>query len=291
MIFRFIRDHMNLFHVETMCRVLKVSRSGYYAWLNRPESKRKQQDKELLIEIKAIYKLSRKAYGSPRVHDALRARNINCGKKRVERLMRLEGIKSTHSNKYKATTNSAHSYPIADNILNRQFKATAPNQVWVTDITYIYTQEGWLYLAAILDIYSRKIVGWSMDKRMTSELVIQALEMAISRRKPPRGLIHHSDRGSQYASNTYQQHLFKHGFICSMNRKGNCWDNAVMESFFHTLKVELIHQTRYKTRFQARQDIFEYIEVFYNRFRTHSANGYMSPENYEKQRKAAKLAV
>lgn len=276
---------MGKFHVERMCRILKVSRSSYYAWQKRPISKRKQQDAEILKNIKSIYEENRKTYGSPRIHRKLHNKGIHCGKKRVERIMRDAGIRAIQSKKYKATTNSNHKLPVAENKLNRQFQANAPNQVWVADITYVSTQEGWLYLATILDIYSRKIVGWSMDKQMTQKLVAKALKMAIYQRKPSPGLIHHSDRGSQYASLIYQRLLNDYGIVCSMSRKGNCWDNAVMESFFHTLKTELIYHRNYVTRTQARRELFEYIEVFYNRIRVHSSIEYMSPDNYEKLQK------
>lgn len=267
--------------------MLEVSRKAYYAWSKKPLTARQIRDKELLVYIKKIYLMSRKTYGSPRVHDSLKKLGITCSKKRVERLMKDNGLISIHKNKFVITTNSKHNLPVAHNVLNRRFNAERPNQVWVADITYIPTREGWLYLAAIVDIYSRKVVGWAMDERMTSDLVIKALNMAIYQRRPGKGLIHHSDRGCQYASYLYQNTLQKHGIICSMSRKGNCWDNAVMESFFHTLKTELVNHRRYQLRSQAKREIFEYIEVFYNRFRSHSSIGYVSPEFYENQRKVA----
>lgn len=196
-------------------------------------------------------------------------------------------MRAIQKRKYKATTDSKHNLPVAGNYLNRDFHARNLNIAWASDITYIYTEEGWLYLAAIMDLYSRKIVGWAMRERLTKELVIEALDMALKQRRPGRGLIIHSDRGSQYASYAYQRMLWRNGIICSMSRRGDCWDNAVMESFFHTLKTELVYQRRYETRSQARRDIFEYLEVFYNRIRLHSSIGYTSPENYEKQRKVA----
>ncbi len=201
--------------------------------------------------------------------------------------MKEMGIRARHKRKYKATTDSNHSYPVAKNILQRDFTVYGPNQRWVSDITYIYTREGWLYLSTIMDLYSRKIVGWAMEQRLTQDLVIKALNMAVERRRPGRGLLLHSDRGSQYASGAYQRLLWHYGMICSMSRKGDCWDNAVMESFFHTLKVELVYHAAFETRAQARRSIFEYIEVFYNRIRIHSSIGYNSPEEYEKQRKVA----
>jgi transposase InsO family protein len=205
--------------------------------------------------------------------------------------MREQGLKARQKRKFKNTTDSNHDLPIKRNILNRQFKVSQPNKVWVSDITYIYTKEGWLYLAIIIDLYGRKVVGWSMNERITKELVLEALEMAINRRKPARGLIFHSDRGSQYASHEFQRMLWEHGFISSMSRKGNCWDNAVSESFFSTLKTELIYQNQYESRGEAKRDIFQYIEIFYNRFRLHSALGYKSPEEYENERKTPKLCV
>lgn len=270
-----------------MCHVLEISQKAYYAWLNRPINKRQQRDEELLVHIKEIYLMSRESYGSPRVHDGLKKRNINCSKKRVERLMKENNLVSIHKKTFINTTDSNHNFPVAYNVLNRQFYADGANKVWVADITYIPTREGWLYLAAILDIYSRKIVGWSMSDRITTELITDAFNMAICQRSPGIGLIHHSDRGCQYASNEFQEKLQKHGIICSMSRKGNCWDNAVMESFFHTLKTELVNRRRYQLRSQAKRDIFEYIEVFYNRLRSHSALGYVSPEFFEKQRNVA----
>lgn len=270
-----------------MCRVLGISRSGYYAWLKRPESSRQRRNRKLLKEIRKLYKVSRETYGSPRITRALNKKNITCGKNRVARLMRENNIVAKTRKKYKATTNSKHNYPVAENLLNQNFTAGSPNQVWVTDITYIPTDEGWLYLAAIEDLYHRKIVGWSMGSTMTRKLVLDALRQAVRRYRPSAGLIHHSDRGSQYASHEYQRALKDYKMITSMSRKGNCYDNACMESFFGTLKRELIHGIRFRTRAEARQAIFEYIEVFYNRIRLHSALGYMSPIEYEQTFKAA----
>jgi transposase InsO family protein len=222
------------------------------------------------------------SYGSPRIHRKLDKQGVHCGKKRVERLMREAGIQAIQKRKFKATTNSKHNLPVAENILNRNFTASSPNMSWTTDITYINTDEDWLYLAAVMDLCSKRIVGYSMQKYLTRELVIEAMNMAIANRRPGRGLLAHSDRGSQYASSDYQRLLWQHGFICSMSRKGNCWDNSPMESFFKTLKTELVYHRHYKSRSEAKLEIFEYIEVFYNRFRLHSAIGYESPEEYEK---------
>ena len=287
MIYRFIREHTDEFRVETMCRVLKVSRTAYYCSLIRPTSRRRIQDEVIKEQILQIYRKSRRIYGSPRIHRKLGKQGIHCGKKRVERLMKEAGIRSIQKRKFKVTTDSKHNLPVAENLLNRDFNASSTNTKWTSDITYVRTKEGWLYLAAIMDLCSRRIVGYSMQKYLSRELVIEALNMAIKSRRPGRGLILHSDRGCQYASSDYQQQLWRHGIICSMSRKGNCWDNAPMESFFHTLKTELVYHRHYESRAEARSDIFEYIEVFYNRLRLHSAIGYESPQNYERQRKSA----
>ena len=270
-----------------MCRVLEISSSGYYAWLKRGESRRVREDRRLLVEIKAIHQENRKTYGSPRIHAELKDRQGHCGKKRIARLMRESGIRAKQKKKFKATTDSKHSHPVAPNLLQRNFEAAMPDQKWLADITYIPTREGWLYLAAILDLHSKIIVGWSMASRMTKSLVLEALEMAVGRRHPGPGLIHHTDRGSQYACGDYQRALRSHGMICSMSRKGDCWDNAPMESWFHTLKTELVNHRDYLTRVQAKADIFEYIEVFYNRSRRHSGLGYMTPAQYEMIKRAA----
>jgi len=237
---------------------------------------------DLKQDIILIYHNSRRTYGSPRIHQTLLREGYQVSKKRVERLMRETGIHAIAKKKYRATTDSKHSLPVAANYLNRKFSVNKLNHFWVADITYIYTQEGWLYLSTIMDLYSRKIVGWSMENRITQELVSEALHMAIKQRNPSRGLLLHSDRGSQYASECYQVLLGKKGILCSMSRKGNCWDNAVMESFYRTLKVELIYLKKYETRIEAQRDIFEYIEIFYNRERLHSFIEYYGPEEYDK---------
>jgi putative transposase len=264
-----------------MCRVLAVSPSGYYAWLGRPLSRRDREDRRLLKAIKEIHQEKRGVYGSPRVQAELKSKGMRHGRKRVARLMRENGIRAKQKRKYQATTDSKHFYPVAANLLQRDFAAKRPDQKWLADITCIATRQGWLYLAAILDLYSRLIVGWSMSSRMGGKLVLAALEMAVGRRRPEPGLIHHSDRGGQYASAVYQRALRSHGMIGSMSRKGDCWDNAPMESWFHTLKTELTGHRHYVTRGQAKTDIFEYIEVFYNRNRLHSALGFKSPAKYE----------
>lgn len=282
----FIRDHRGAFPVGSMCRTLEVGRSGFHAWLNRPESPRRQEDRRLLMEIKVVHEQSRKTYGSPRIHAELKENGHACGKHRVARLMRQHGIVSRHKRKFKATTNSAHAYPVAGNLLQRQFDVSGPGQCWVSDITYVPTREGWLYLAVTLDLFHRKVIGWAMDRWIARQLAIDALTMAIqnSHRKP--GLIHHSDQGVQYASREFQTLLKTSGIRCSMSRKGDCWDNAVAESFFHTLKVELIRGKLYHTRQEARTAIFEYIEAFYNRQRRHSHLGYLSPVDFEKKNAA-----
>ncbi len=287
MIFRFVREHTGEFRVETMCRVLKVSRTAYYRWMIRPISHHRIQDALIKEQILKIYRKNRDTYGSPRIHKQLAKQDIHCSRKRVERLMKEAAIQGIHKRKFKVTTDSKHNLPVAENLLNRNFSAGSTNTKWTADITYVRTNEGWLYLAAIMDLCSKRIVGYSMQKYLSRELIIEALDMAVKNRHPGRGLLLHSDRGCQYASSDYQKQLWRHGIICSMSRKGNCWDNAPMESFFHTLKIELVYRRRYKTRAQARSDIFEYIEVFYNRFRLHSAIGYETPENYERRRKSA----
>ena len=264
-----------------MCLVLVVSVSGYYRWRRRPPSAGYHRLTVLRRAIHRAYAASRQTYGSPRIHAAVRAQGVPCCVNTVAKIMRQDGLKGRPRRKYKATTDSSHSLPVAENLLAREFVRSGPNQVWVSDITFIPTEEGWLYLATTLDLYSRRIVGWSMRERMTSDLVIQALQMAIIQRHPPAGLMHHSDRGSQYASSAFQQMLAAHGMVCSMSRRGEVYDNAVMESFYGTLKCELVSFARYATREEARQAIFEWIEVFYNRQRLHSTLGYRSPADYE----------
>jgi transposase InsO family protein len=247
----------------------------------------KQDDKVLLQEIHAIYQESHNTYGSPRIYRELKRRGRNHGKKRIARLMRKDGLRAKTKRKFKMTTDSKHTFPVAPNLLNREFTPKEPNQVWASDITYIWTAEGWLYLAVVMDLFSRAILGWSMSERMTRSLVIDAFIMAVKRYHPSPGLLHHSDRGSQCASADYQTVLKKYGAICSMSRKGNCWDNAPVESFFSTLKKEHVFHHDYRYRTQARQSIFAYIEQFYNRKRIHSALGYRTPSEMEKFKLAA----
>lgn len=269
-----------------MCTTLEVSRSGFYVWLGRGESGRAREDCRLTVLIREEHERSRGTYGAPRIHAALKKRGEACGLHRVERLMQVAGIRSKVRRKFKKTTDSNHPHPIAPNILDQKFSVGAPNQVWVSDITYIWTEEGWLYLASTLDLYSRKVVGWAMSAYMPASLVVGALQMAIDQRSPPRGLLHHSDRGVQYAANAFQGLLEHHGITPSMSGKGNCYDNAVQESFFHTLKTELCDHEHYRTRAEARASVFEFIEVFYNRQRLHSTLGYCSPAEFEAQRAA-----
>lgn len=269
-----------------MCTTLEVSRSGFYVWLGRGESGRAREDCRLTVLIREEHERSRGTYGAPRIHAALKKRGEACGLHRVERLMQVAGIRSKVRRKFKKTTDSNHPHPIAPNILDQKFSVGAPNQVWVSDITYIWTEEGWLYLASTLDLYSRKVVGWAMSAYMPASLVVGALQMAIDQRSPPRGLLHHSDRGVQYAANAFQGLLEHHGITPSMSGKGNCYDNAVQESFFHTLKTELCDHEHYRTRAEARASVFEFIEVFYNRQRLHSTLGYCSPAEFEAKRVA-----
>jgi len=265
-----------------MCRVLEVSRSGYYAWLNRGRSERSRRNENLLSEIRQAHLRSRRIYGSPRITDELRDLGHICNEKRVARLMRQAGIRAKTARKFRVTTDSRHKYPVSDNLLNRDFSADHADQVWLTDITYIWTSEGWLYLAAVMDLYSRRIVGCAMSSRIDAKLTIKALRQALDRRHPPEKLLHHSDRGKQYASGDYRNLMKDHGLISSMSRKGDCWDNAPMESFWGTLKQELIHHERFLTREEAGLKIFEYIEVFYNCRRRHSSLGSKSPAEFER---------
>ena len=258
-----------------------MSKSGFYSWKRRGQGKREKEEQEVMRVIENIHKASKRNYGSPRVHAELKGMGFRCSKSRVERLMREHGIRARTRRKFRVTTDSKHKFPVAQNLLNREFSPKAPNAVWGADITYVWTKEGWLFLAVVLDLYSRQVVGWSMAERMTRKLTLDALKMAIYRRKPAPGLIHHSDRGSQYACADYQQLLNDSDMKCSMSRKGNCWDNAVVESFFHSLKTECIYWETFETREEAMRKIFEWIEILYNRYRRHSALGNLSPVNFE----------
>ena len=279
--FAFIATEKACYPVALMCRVLQVSGCGYYAWCKRPPAPRTLKNQTLALEVAAIHAESCGRYGSPRVHAELRERGQRTGRKRVARLMRAAGLRARAHRRFRSTTNSEHPMAIKGNLLARRFAVPAPNSGWVTDITYLWTLEGWLYLAVILDLFSRRVVGWAVSERLERGVALDALQMALTDRQPPQGLLHHSDRGSQYASHEYQQLLAAHGVLSSMSRKGNCWDNAVAESFFATLKLERVYQSHWRTRTQARSEVFEYIEMFYNRQRRHSALGYLSPHEFE----------
>lgn len=265
-----------------MCEYLDVSRSCYYEWRTKVVSKRQAANQQLDEAISNVFELHKAKYGSPRITQHLKAEGIECSENRVAKRMKEMGLKAKGKCKYKATTDSEHQLPVFPNLLERDFTATAPNQKYVSDITYVWTKEGWIYLCVFIDLYSRSIVGWSMDKRMGKDLVCNALMMALWRRGFPRGVIVHSDRGSQYASKKYRELLKAYGLIGSMSRKGNCWDNACAESFFRTLKVEHVYDYHYGTREQAKQSIFEYIETYYNKIRRHSTIGYYTPEQFDK---------
>jgi transposase InsO family protein len=278
-----MKEYSRRFGLERMCKTLGVSRSGYYSYKSRSKSKREKEREKLLKEIRIVFQASRELYGSPRITAVLLSQGIACNKKRISRIMRSNGIKAKTVRKYKATTNSKHKLPIANNLLNQKFEVKRPNKVWTGDITYIWTKKGWLYLAVVLDLYSRRVVGWHIDKYMTKELVIKALDQAVINRRLSGDILFHSDQGIQYASNEFRSVLNKVGIEQSMSRKGNCYDNAVSESFFHTLKTELVYFEKYDSREDAKLSIFEYIEVYYNRKRIHSSIGYKSPAQFENE--------
>lgn len=261
---------------------MQVSRSGYYAWHQRGKSSRQRENERLIPFVRAAHKESKGTYGARRIAIEVKALGISCGRFRAGTLMKLAGVAAKQKKKFKATTDSKHNLPVAPNLLNRQFEVKAPDRVYLSDITYIWTHEGWLYLAVILDLFSRRVIGWSLNNRITKNLVMDAFRMAIWRRCPAPGLIFHSDRGSQYCSNDFQEMLKAHKMLSSMSRKGNCWDNAVAESFFGSLKTERVFFSSYKTREEARRDIVDYIEMFYNSNRRHSYLGYVSPKEFEK---------
>jgi transposase InsO family protein len=282
--FRLIEDHRDIWPVRIMCNALSVSPSGFYAWRSRPQSPRKIANRELLSDIRRIHADHRGRYGAPRIYAELRAEGQSVSRKRVERMMHQHGIRAHTPRRYRVcTTDSKHSLPVAANLLEQNFVAEKPDQVWLADITYIPTGEGWLYLAVILDLFTRKVVGWAMRDHMRAELTTAALTMALQRRRPAAGLIHHSDRGSQYAAGDYRKILQATAITQSMSRKANCWDNAPMESFFGTLKTELVHPCDYPDRDAARRDLFAYIEGYYNRRRIHSAIGYITPEQADRK--------
>lgn len=282
MTYRFIDQHKDRWPVRLLCQTLEVSPASYYAWRQRPRSQQQQRRDSLVVHMRTIHAEVKARYGSPRIQKELVARGHGCCVNTVAKLMHDNHIRAKTARKFRVrTTDSDHDLPVADNLLDRQFNPSAANEVWVTDITYIPTRQGWLYLAAVEDLYSRRVVGWSMAANMESRLVVDALEMAVQRRLPDERLLSHSDRGSQYASEHYQRRLDQHGITCSMSRRADCWDNAPMESFFASLKKELIHDADFTTREEAQAAIFEYIEVFYNVQRRHSSLGYVSPAEYE----------
>lgn len=280
-----IEENRPAFSVSLMCRVLEVSRSGFYASRTREPSERDREDARLRLHVRAVYRKSRQTYGSPRVHAELRAEGIRCGRKRVERLMREDELQARVRKRWRgSTTDSSHAYATALNLVDRRFdveEIASVDRVWAGDITYLPTRQGWLYLAVVLDLKSRMVVGWSMQETLRAGLATDALGMALGRRQPRAGLIHHSDRGVQYASSAYRDLLSEHAIACSMSGKGDCWDNAVAESFFATLEWELIERSDWHTHAEARRAIFEYIECWYNRQRRHSSLGYTSPAEYE----------
>ena len=279
-----MQEHRREYPVRLMCRVLGVSPSGYYRWSAAPPSLREQENSRLIRKIEQIHEASRKTYGSPRVHAQLKAMGHSCGRGRVERLMRRFGIRPRIKRSYRRTTDSKHGEKISPNLIERNFSAARPNEVWVSDVTYLWTLEGWFYLAVTLDLYSRRVVGWSMGERLTTELVLDCLNAALSTRQVSGELIHHSDRGKEYASWPFRDRLAEHGIHQSMSREADCWDNAVAESFFHSLKTEA--GETFRTRDEARQKLFDWIEVFYNRQRLHSTIGYQAPAVYEQNNAA-----
>ena len=289
--YRFIKEQEGQFSVSALCRTLQVSRSGYSAWKSRPQSQRSREEQNLLDEIRAAHQESRGSYGSPRVYQELRAKDIACSRNRVARVMRKYEITARPLRRYVTTTDSAHPLPVALNRLEQKFSAEGPNTRWSADITYLWTGEGWLYLAVVLDLYSRRVVGWSMQSTLDRSLVLSALKGALIQRTPEPGLICHSDRGSQYASCDYQELLSGAGALCSMSRRGNCYDNAPVESFFASLKRELVHRCAFATREEARNAVFEWIAVWYNRKRRHSTLGYLSPEQFEQQHQHPELIL
>ena len=280
--FRFIHVEKANYPVRVMCRVLNVSTSGYYAWLEREPSSRQREDERLKVHIGAIHARSRGTYGRARVGQQLLREDVEVGKQRIARLMREMGLQGLPKKRFRRTTDSNHARPVAPNVLDRNFEVERPNRIWVTDITFIWTWEGWLYLAAILELFSRRVVGWAMQPHMRTELALEALHMALGRCLPEVGLVHHSDRGVQYAAASYQAVLDENNIVCSMSRKGDCWDNAVTESFFGTLKTELINRRSWPTRRDAKDAVIDYIEGFYNPHRLHSSLGYVSPIEFER---------
>lgn len=276
-----MKEHSGILPVKKMARALNLSRSRYYSWLTSQPTEHQKRDQELGVIIERIHRDNRGVYGSVRIHRDMKDEGIRCSRKRIARIMREKGLRGRKKHGFKVTTDSSHDLPVAPNLLNRMFTVELPNRIWVSDITYISTLEGWLYLCIILDLYSRIAAGWAMDSRITTELTVKALSMAVTHRKPDPGLVFHSDRGVQYAAEGFREQIKGHQMIQSMSRKGNCWDNACAESFFATLKTEEVFQHTYKSKDEAIRSIFEYIAVFYNRKRRHSFLDFMSPEKYE----------
>src|SRR5262249_18512424 len=280
--FRCIEAEKANFPIGMMCRLMEVTRSGFYAWRKRPESEWARTEKRLTVEVRSIFEASHRRYGSPRIHREFRARRQTVGRHRVARLLKLQGLQARKRRRFVTTTASEHALPVATNLLQRRFEATGPNTVWAGDVTFISTEQGWAYLAVLLDLFSRRVVGWALSDKNDEALTIDALEMAIDQRAPAPGLIHHTDRGTTYAATEYQDILRRHGMRCSMSRKGNCWDNAVSESFFSTLKTECIVDLTLSTVDAARREVFDYIATFYNSTRRHSTIDYRSPMEFER---------
>jgi putative transposase len=289
--FGFVDAEKAQYPVGVLCRALNVSRSGYYQWLRRPACERDRQDEQLSVSINASHRRSRRRYGSPRIHRDLRAQGIRVGRKRIERIMRERGIVARRKRRFRKTTDSNHPFPTAPNVVSRCFQVERPNTIWAGDITYVWTEEGWLYLAVILDLFSRRVVGWAVDDTLDRRLALAALDRALAARRPPPGLVHHSDRGSQYASHDYRNSLSQRGLICSMSRKGDCWDNAVVESFFSTIKAELLDDDTWPSKAAAENAIAAYIDGFYNLTRRHSTLDYVSPAEFELRFQVAALAA
>lgn len=289
--FAFIEAEKATVPIAVSCAVLGVSRAGFYAWRTRPPAARTLADQRLAVEVAAIFTEKRERYGSPRVQRELHDRGQRVSRRRVARVMRTHGLRARHRRRFRTTTDSRHTLPVAPNVVARAFTVAAPNTVWVSDLTYLWTNEGWLYLLVILDLFSRRVVGWALGEQMTRQLALDALAMALTHRTPPRGLVFHSDRGSQYASADFVAQLAAHGIVASMSRRGNCWDNAVAESFFSTFKLELVYETAWRTRAEARPAIFEYLEAFYNGQRLHSSLGYRSPIAFERQHEQQQRAA
>lgn len=288
--YQFIDTEKKAYSVALLCEMMQVPRSGYYSWRKRGKSARQKEYERLIPIVRELHRDARGIYGARRLADDIEDFGVPCGRTKAGTLMKLAGVKAKQPRKFKATTDSKHQLPVAPNLLDRQFKAAEPNRAWVSDITYLWTAEGWLYLAVIIDLFSRKVVGWSLSKRIDRQLVMDALLMGVWRRRPSPGLVFHSDRGSQYCSKDFQEMLRSNNMLSSMSRKGDCWDNAVAESFFGSLKSEQVYFTKYNTREEAKRDIVDYIEMFYNSKRRHSYLGNLSPKKFEEMRPYKKAA-